>query len=345
MWFGPLTLGTLGFLFGLMPKTFLQSFLNFSASAVYGGEVFKLVKAFPGLNWLFFLSFAALIFGFFLATQFHRFEALGKFFSILASLWPERIYEKFIFSVPKFSLVVTNFFQPGKLHSYVSTLSLFLVLCLGYLFYTSLVHQGLGLLPMAGLSRMPSSIDWILSSLVVGACGSVLLSRSYIHSLLSVGVIGFAVAGFYAYYSAPDLAITQILVETIGIVLTVFLLLAIPAKKGRSPFQFKPAVLSLSLGLMVGLLSLQFLDSPGQKISYFFKDYAYELAQGKNIVNVILVDFRGLDTMGEVLVVLVAGVGVVALFMSRDWGLLSQKKQIEGEGGAVSSDCRKGGLG
>jgi multicomponent Na+:H+ antiporter subunit A len=164
---------------------------------------------------------------------------------------------------------------------------------------------------------MPSGIDFILSFLVLAACGSILLSKSYLHSLLSVGVVGFAIAGFYAQYSAPDLAITQILVETIGIVLSVFLFLAIPGMKQRSPLQIKPALISLSLGVMVGLVSLQFLDSPNWRISEYFKENSFDLAHGKNIVNVILVDFRALDTMGEVLVVLLAGIGVLALFRSQ----------------------------
>ena len=120
----------------------------------------------------------------------------------------------------------------------------------------------------------------------------------------------------FAVFSAPDLAITQVMVETLSVILFVLVFLRLPpsmvqdpkARRGRDLF------VALVAGTIMGLLVLAAASvSLEPDLAHYFAQVSAPLAHGRNVVNVILVDFRSIDTMGEITVVAVAGVGVYAL--------------------------------
>jgi multicomponent Na+:H+ antiporter subunit A len=119
----------------------------------------------------------------------------------------------------------------------------------------------------------------------------------------------------FVFYGAPDLAITQILVETLTVVLFVYVIYHLPrfailaSKKSR----LKDGVIALLFGSVMSLLVLKSLSIYHPSLSDFFGQYSYLKAYGKNVVNVILVDFRALDTLGEITVLSAAALGVYAL--------------------------------
>jgi len=190
----------------------------------------------------------------------------------------------------------------------------------------------LGLYPALGLSGAISSMgttSWngagllILGLLAVGLFLLVSL-RSKIGRILALTSVGFAVALLYGQLSAPDLVLTQLLVEVLT---TVFFLLAVRFMVGREPTERKSAPMSLlrwAMAAGVGLastalvLSVHRLPSNGRLPDYYFRA-APEIANGMNLVNVTLVDFRALDTLVESLVVVLACIGVVGLLMGREW--------------------------
>ena len=135
-------------------------------------------------------------------------------------------------------------------------------------------------------------------------------------SLIAVGTLGYLVSMFFVIFRAPDLALTQFVVETVT---TAFFLLCfyhLPRfgkQLGSIRFKLTNLIVSIGVGLTVTLLAL---SANGYKIfdsivGYF--ENAYELAGAKNIVNAILVDFRGFDTMLEISVLTIAGLGVYTL--------------------------------
>ena len=142
--------------------------------------------------------------------------------------------------------------------------------------------------------------------------------RSLIAIILALSLVGSLVSIFFVLFSAPDLALTQILVEAVGLVLFLLVL------RFFSPLDsFRPSVsrrllhLSLSVGTGVLVAVLLLAANSGQfepsRLAPYFLENSYELAGGRNVVNVILVDFRGFDTMGEIAVFAVAMLAVFAM--------------------------------
>jgi multicomponent Na+:H+ antiporter subunit A len=120
----------------------------------------------------------------------------------------------------------------------------------------------------------------------------------------------------FAIYSAPDLALTQIMVESLIVVLLVLLLRRLPTirKLGGPGARAGRSALALAGGVLMAFVTLaaSSVTLPGDASS-FFAEASWPLAKGRNVVNVILVDFRALDTFGEIAVVAGAAIGVVAL--------------------------------
>ena len=117
----------------------------------------------------------------------------------------------------------------------------------------------------------------------------------------------------FVFYGAPDLAMTQFAIDTLTVVLFVLVLFKLPPflKFTNKKIQFRDGVISVCFGILISLITLQALVSPSEKdVSKFYADNAYILAKGKNVVNVILVDFRGFDTFIETIVLWLVGVGV-----------------------------------
>jgi multicomponent Na+:H+ antiporter subunit A len=135
-----------------------------------------------------------------------------------------------------------------------------------------------------------------------------------------MGVIGYGISLIYLYYSAIDLAITQIIIETLTVVMFVLVLQKLPkfAILSKPSTRIRDAIVALGFGSVMTILALKAMHVDfNHTISDFFMEKSYSDAFGKNVVNVILVDFRALDTMGEVIVLTVAALGVFVLLNSK----------------------------
>jgi multicomponent Na+:H+ antiporter subunit A len=141
-------------------------------------------------------------------------------------------------------------------------------------------------------------------------------TRSRLTAIISMGVVGWGMALIFAAYGAIDLAITQIMVETLVVVLFVMVIRHLPVFKNYSSTASRIRDLIIAIlfgGFMTGLtLKADYLDLYPE-ISTFYNDSSLSLANGRNIVNVILVDFRALDTLGEITVLTIAAIGVFSL--------------------------------
>jgi multicomponent Na+:H+ antiporter subunit A len=132
--------------------------------------------------------------------------------------------------------------------------------------------------------------------------------------------VGYGVALIFVFFGAPDLAMTQFMIETLTVILFVLVFYHLPRfaiLSGRFAVT-RDALLALAAGALITTIVL--IGSGIQlypKISEYFIDNSLPLGHGRNIVNVILVDFRGFDTLGEITVLAVAGIGVYALLKLR----------------------------
>jgi multicomponent Na+:H+ antiporter subunit A len=146
------------------------------------------------------------------------------------------------------------------------------------------------------------------------------ITQARFASIVSLGVMGYAVALIFVHFSAPDLGITQVLVETLTVLLLVLVLVKAPgfsryASRGEV---VRDAIIAILLGVLMTLLVLAALNVQwAPSISNYFIENSYELGKGRNIVNVILVDFRALDTLGEIFVLAIAALGVYSMIRLR----------------------------
>jgi len=215
-------------------------------------------------------------------------------------------YERSLEQVPRVAAAATRWLQNGRLPSYVAWLVASLVLVL-----------------MATLWLQPGeagwpALDWPSPGLATGAAlvalGAVCacLVRDRLVMLLSVGLVGYGCAVMFLYLGAPDVAYTQLTVETVFVIVAAAVLLTL-RKMGlghaRAEPVFRPGALLLSLSaaslLTVMLLRVYAADFD-PALSTYFGEQSVPAAHGRNVVNVILVDFRAMDTFGEVAVVMLS---------------------------------------
>ncbi|WP_139996551.1 Na+/H+ antiporter subunit A [Paenibacillus paridis] len=227
-------------------------------------------------------------------------------------------YNKGLSGTERFSTSLTNGYMTGSLRSYlIYTFAFFVIVLLS------------SLLLLYGI-RFDFSNDAAISVFDVGlvlamviAAGTVLLAGNRIVAIVALGAVGYMVAMFFVIFRAPDLALTQMVVETVSTLLFLLCFYHLPKltkQIERIPFKLTNLIISIAMGLTVTLLAL---SANGHKmfepITSFFEN-AFELAGAKNIVNAILVDFRGFDTMLEISVLAVAGLGVYVLVHQRSKG-------------------------
>jgi multicomponent Na+:H+ antiporter subunit A len=164
-------------------------------------------------------------------------------------------------------------------------------------------------------AEMPLNLIAVVILIIAAALSSV-LSNSRVVALISMGVIGFGITIIFIAYSGVDLAITMIMVETLMVILAMAVVYHLPKYKNFSSTgaRMRDGLVATLVGTFFMVLVMQAgtssLETP---ISEYFKDASYSLAYGRNIVNVILVDFRALDTLGEITVISIAALGIYAM--------------------------------
>ncbi|MHB8981823.1 hydrogen gas-evolving membrane-bound hydrogenase subunit E, partial [Thiobacillus sp.] len=153
-------------------------------------------------------------------------------------------------------------------------------------------------------------------SLIVAALATVWYRRQRLVALVTLGVVGLVVALAFVKFSAPDLALTQLSVEVVTIVLLLLALYFLPERAARerdTARLWRDGALALGAGGGAALLAWAVLTRPYETIAGYFIANSVPGGGGKNVVNVILVDFRGYDTLGEITVLALAGLGIYAL--------------------------------
>lgn len=206
---------------------------------------------------------------------------------------------------------MTNKYMNGSLRSYLIYILVFIVIILmsSSVLLNAFIFDASNDAPI-------SFYEWGLIIAAVFAALTVLFAKSRMVSLISVGALGYLVSMFFVIFRAPDLALTQFVVETVTTALFLLCFYHLPRfgkYLGTIRFKLTNLLVSIGVGVTVTLIAL---SANGYKVLPSIKGYfenAYELAGAKNIVNAILVDFRGFDTMLEISVLTIAGLGVYTL--------------------------------
>lgn len=249
---------------------------------------------------------------------------------VLFALWPKwagvydlfsnrytlnNLYDKLLVTIEDVSQRITSVYMTGSLRDYLIYIFAFFVVVLGGIM---LALKSFRFDP--GVNNPVELYEIILALVMVAAALLVLFARNRLIAIVGVGVVGYLVAMFFVIFRAPDLALTQIVVETVTTVLFLLCFYFLPemkVDKESSGFNATNMLVSLGVGLMVVVMALSATGNRlFEPISWFFKN-SYELAGAKNIVNSIIVDFRGFDTMLEILVFFIGGLGVYTLVKLR----------------------------
>jgi multicomponent Na+:H+ antiporter subunit A len=311
MLIGPAVLSVIALIFGLLPFLPEGALLQTAVASVLGSSVETDLALWHGVNLPLMLSAGSLIVGLSLLAGWRRFQpSLYAINNFGGRFGPEAGYFKFMEGITTVAAWQTRVLQNGVLGLY---LLLLVAVTFGLAGYTLLTHHGINLTMDLTDSHF---YEWGIALLIVTAAIFSSSTHSRLGSVASMGVLGFGVALTFILFSAPDLGITQLLVETLTVILLVLVLFKLPEFVNlSSPFErYRDLAVAAFAGVVMTLLILASLDVQYfDTISSYYVENSGPLGQGRNIVNVILVDFRALDTLGEIFVLSLAALGVLSM--------------------------------
>ncbi|ORX06975.1 Na+/H+ antiporter subunit A [Mycolicibacillus trivialis] len=188
-----------------------------------------------------------------------------------------------------------------------------------------LVALAAGARPELSVLWWDSPLEVTITVVIVTAALGATLTRNRLSAVLMVGITGYGCGMVFALHGAPDLALTQVLVETMTLVIFVLVLRALPAETAPVPRRSRlpRAALAVAVGAAVTVLAAFAMAArSGVGVAALLPEAAYQRGHGSNTVNVLLVDIRAWDTLGEISVLLVAATGVASLvFRHRRFGV------------------------
>ena len=315
LWLPVVILSMLTLVFGIFPYIADDGILNYAFESVAGGETALYLKLWHGFNTVLMLSLLTIVLGLFLFVVNRYLRAPLQNIFKLESISPQSLTESFGDFFRKFAFIYTRLMHNGYLRNYLIVIILFITGLVGYRFFTTV--------PIELITEDLSGFriyELTVFIIILVSIFYTLRTTSRLTAIASLGVIGYCICLIFVFYGAPDLAMTQFAIDTLTVVLFVLVLFKLP---GFLPFRnkkiiFRDALISLGFGGLIMLITLQSLVYPANKeISRFYAENAYTLAKGKNVVNVILVDFRGFDTLIESIVLSIAALGVYGILKYR----------------------------
>ncbi|KKI89047.1 cation:proton antiporter [Bacillus sp. SA1-12] len=314
----PLVLASLVIVIFFFPNVLSHYLLKPALSAVLptlaqDGELYVKISAWHGWNTELFMTLGVIGVGTLLYISLKKWHRIYHFYP--ESLTLNNIYNFGIEKMENVSRFITDQYMTGFIRHYLVYIFSFIIILLGG---SMLLFDGFSFNP-----SVDAPVNFFEAGLMIAMVTTaltVLFSKNRMTSIVAVGGLGFLVSFFFVLFRAPDLALTQLVVETVTTALFLLCFYHLPQlRKEVSRVRFKAvnAVISIGVGVVVAIVALsangnRFFES----ISSYYEN-SYELAGAKNIVNAILVDFRGFDTMLEILVLCIAGLGVYTLIKLR----------------------------
>ena len=228
------------------------------------------------------------------------------------------IYDRGMRAIDALGTWCTRVFQSGYLKFAVMMTLGFLVLSFMYPFVMKAGGRS-GTLDLAPIELYEATL---LALLMIGAL-AVTLAKQPLTAVLTLGLVGLQVSFLFVVLRAPDLALTQLLIETASLILFLLVLRYLPPfRREQLSWWVRSRDVAVSImvgGLVVSLVLIANSATLYPSIASYFLEQSLRLGGGRNMVNVIVVDFRGYDTMGEITVLTIAAIGVYTLIkLKRD---------------------------
>jgi len=325
---GPIILGAAGIVAAVMPDWLGQTVLQPGASAILATPVEShLSLTINPANPLIWLSVLTWVLGVLVYRKMATLRTLLRRLETGLGWTADTVFDALMFGLIGFSAAVTRFLHHGKLEIYLVTV--FAALALALIVPMALLGGYAVLLPTSDLGNWSAKLAWpqltiyewgVVALALVGLV-AVVLAPSRLIAIVALGIQGAAVALIFLLFGAPDLAFTQFMVEVLSVVILALVMtrLRLDERDHRELEDLaRDGMLALVCGVGVSLLLMVVLSGDlDTRLSELFIATSVPIAHGANIVNVILVDYRGFDTLGEISVVMGAGMAITALLRRR----------------------------
>lgn len=300
---------------GLFPNLFNQSFLAHAASSIAGSSAIDSIQFWHGFNIPFMMSLLVVLLGTILVLT--REKWVNMYHVIPGKLSLNRVYDYSIASLDNYSNKITNFYMRGSLRNYM----LIILATTFTVSFTFLFKTNGFAIDFSDLADV-TILELVVVFAIIVAAIATIFSKNNVAMILILGITGYGVAILFVLYRAPDLALTQLVIETVSITLFLLCFYHFPKLKGRTESwstKMINIIVSATFGLFMTIVGISaFSSSAFDKISDYFIETSLPIGGGKNIVNVILVDMRGFDTLFEITVLGIAGLTVFSLIKLRN---------------------------
>lgn len=304
-----LSLATL--LFGVLPHIADVSILSATGKAIFGKTIQQELHLWHGFNMILAWSGATIVLGVLLFKIIRPSHDVEHRFKELDHISPQHIISEIAQWIRRFAFNYTRFFHNGYLRLYIMYIIVFFIGIVGWKLFNDVPLR----IKLTDLSPL-RVYEVVIFILVIAAIFVITRTSSRLTAIAALGVVGYSICLIFVVYGAPDLAMTQFAIDTLTVVLFVLVLFKLPSflKLSNSKNKVRDGIVSTLFGILIAIITLQATLYPSNKeISKFYAENAYLLAKGKNVVNVILVDYRGIDTMIETIVLSIAAIGVLSI--------------------------------
>ncbi len=279
------------------------------------------ISAWHGLTPELFMTFGIIIIGIILYWSLSKWQPLYDKFPNGFTL--NRLYDSLMFLSEVGTNRFSRIYMTGYMRSYlVYMFTGIILLTISTVFLKNAFDVSFVLLTPIRFYEL------IIALVLIAGTMTILLAKSRLTSIIALGAVGYTVALFFVIFNAPDLALTQLVIETISVALFLLAFYHLPKlnrHENRIRFRLGNALIAFGVGATVTIIAL---SAHSQKlipsISSYYEETVYTEAGGGNIVNVILVDYRGFDTLFEIAVLAIASLGIIGMINLR----LTKKKEV-----------------
>lgn len=314
MLISPMILVLLVVIIAFIPDAFGHALLSPMVDAVNGSVGETHIKFWHGFGPALYMSLSVLILGTALYLAREKWQHIYKAFP--GKLSAAKAYDGLINGLLSGSRKLTNGYMTGSLRHYMIYIFVFFIALVGI---TMSVTGGF---QINYNDLAPIAVPEVMIAIVMaGAAFATIFMKNRIAAILVLGIVGYGLSLLFVFFRAPDLALTQLIVETVTVALFLLCFYHLPnfdKKKESKRTNAVNWVISISVGVLVTMVGIASHSTKlFEPISDYFLKNSYKLGGGDNVVNVILVDFRGLDTMLEILVLGLAALGIYTMIKLR----------------------------